>query len=144
MKAHGITKRRAFLSPRLTDWSLALAASLAIATGIVSLVSGRPQDRFIFALHGIAGFWLLLLLWVKLRRVWPRLIHPRRWDRRTVFGLLALLLVLLAIGSGTWWAAGGQLYFAGFNLFNRSIALGFVLTACIVFSNFGWAERAAH
>ena len=44
MKAHVTTKRRAFLSPRLTDWSLALAASLAIATGIVSLVSGRPQD----------------------------------------------------------------------------------------------------
>ena len=141
MKAHGITKRRAFLSPRLTDWSLALAASLAIATGIVSLVSGRPQDWFIFALHGIAGFWLLLLLWVKLRRVWPRLIHPRRWDRRTVFGLLALLLVLLAIGSGTWWAAGGQLYFAGFNLLNWHIGLGFVLTAAMVFHMFARAKR---
>ncbi len=141
MKAHGTTKGRAFLSPRLTDWSLALAASLAIATGIVSLVSGRPQEWFIFALHGIAGFWLLLLLWVKLRRVWPRLIHPRRWDRRTVFGLLALLLVLLAIGSGTWWAAGGQLYFAGFNLLNWHIGLGFVLTAAMAFHMFARAKR---
>src|SRR5260370_5785671 len=141
MKAHGTTKRRAFLSPRLTDWSLALAASLAIATGIVSLVSGRPQEWFIFALHGIAGFWLLLLLWVKLRRVWPRLMHPRRWDHRTVFGLLALLLVLLAIGSGTWWAAGGQLYFAGFNLLNWHIGLSFVLTAAFVFHMFARAKR---
>src|SRR5260221_619709 len=111
------------------------------ASGIVSLVSGRPQDWFIFALHGVAGFWLLLLLWVKLRRVWPRLIHPRRWDRRTVFGLLALLLVLLAIGSGTWWAAGGQLYFAGFNLLNWHIGLGFVLTAAMVFHMFARAKR---
>src|SRR5258708_27916865 len=141
MKAHGTTKRRAFLSPRLTDWSLALAASLAIATGIVSLVSGRPQEWFIFAVEGVAGFWVLLLLWVKLRRVWPRLIHPRRWDRRTVFGLLALLLVLLAIGSGTWWAAGGQLYLAGFNLLNWHIGLGFVLTAAFVFHMFARAKR---
>src|SRR5260370_3823531 len=140
MKCHGTAKRRAFLSARLADWHFALAASLAIATGIVSLVSGRPQDRFIFALHGIAGFWLLLLLWVKLRRVWPRLIHPRRWDRRTVFGLLALLLVLLAIRSGTWWAAGGQLYFAGFNLLNWHIGLGFVLNAAMLFHRFARAN----
>jgi len=83
------------MSPRLTDWSLALAALLALLTGLISLVSGHLGDWFIFALHGAAGLWLLLLLWGKLRRVWPRLIHLRRWDRRTVFGLLALLVVLL-------------------------------------------------
>src|SRR5260370_16190901 len=141
MKAHGTTKRRAFLSPRLTDWSLALAASLAIATGIVSLVSGRPQEWFIFALHGVAGFWLLLLLWVKVRGGWPGVILRGGWDRRTVFGLLALLLVLLAIGSGTWWAAGGQLYLAGFNLLNWHIGLGFVLTAAMAFHMFARAKR---
>ena len=35
------------MSPRLTDWSLALAAVLAFMTGIVSLVSGLPQEWFI-------------------------------------------------------------------------------------------------
>ena len=49
------------MSPRLTDWSLALAAALAFVTGIVSLLSGLPQEWFIFALHGIVGIWLLLL-----------------------------------------------------------------------------------
>ncbi len=91
------------MSPRLTDWSIALAAVLAFATGIISLISGHLEDWFIFVVHGIAGLWLLLLLWGKLRRVWPRLIHPRRWDRRTAFGLLALLLVTLALVSGIWW-----------------------------------------
>jgi DMSO/TMAO reductase YedYZ molybdopterin-dependent catalytic subunit len=119
------------MSPRLTDWSLALGALLAFLTGMISLVSGLPQAWFIFILHGIAGLWLLLLMWGKLRRVWSRLIHPRRWDRRTVFGLLALLLVTLALGSGIWWVGGGNWYFGGFNVLNWHIALALVLTAVI-------------
>ena len=129
------------MSPRLTDWSIALTAALAFTTGIVSLVSGLLQEWFIFVLHGVAGFWLLLLLWGKLRRVWPRLIHPRRWDRRTVYGLLAILLVTLTLGSGIWWAGGGGLYVAGFNLLNWHVGLGFVLTAAIVFHMFARAKR---
>ena len=129
------------MSPRLTDWSIALAAVLAFTLGVISLLSGLPQEWFIFALHGIAGLWLLLLLWGKLRRVWSRLIHPRRWDRRTVFGVLALLFVTLALGSGIWWAGGGEWDFAGLNLLNWHIALGFVLTAAIVIHMFARAKR---
>jgi hypothetical protein len=129
------------MSPRLTDWSLALAAALAFVTGIVSLLSGLPQEWFIFALHGIVGIWLLLLLWGKLQRVWPRLIRPRRWDHRTVYGLLALLLVTLALGSGIWWVGGGEWYIAGFNLLNWHIGLGIVLTAVILFHMFARAKR---
>ena len=129
------------MSPRLTDWSLALAAALAFVTGIVSLLSGLPQEWFIFALHGIVGIWLLLLLWGKLQRVWPRLIRPRRWDHRTVYGLLALLFVTLALGSGIWWVGGGEWYFAGFNLLNWHIGLGIVLTAVILFHMFARAKR---
>jgi hypothetical protein len=129
------------MSPRLTDWSIALAAVLAFMTGIVSLITGNLQGWFIFVLHAIGGFWLLLLLWGKLRRVWPRLIHPRRWDRRTIFGFLALLIVTFALGSGIWWAAGGVWDFAGFNLLNWHIVLGFVLTAAIVFHMFSRTKR---
>src|SRR5437667_302098 len=82
------------------------------------------------------GIWLLLLLWGKLQRVWPRLIRPRRWDYRTVYGLLALLFVTLALGSGIWWVGGGEWYFAGFNLLNWHIGLGIVLTAFILFHMF--------
>jgi len=129
------------MSPRLTDWSIAFAAVLAFTAGIISLISGRPQDWFIFILHGIAGLWLFLLLWGKLRRVWPRITIFRRWDRRTVFGLLALLLVTLALVSGIWWVGGGDLYFAGFNLLNWHIILGVVLTAAIVIHMFARAKR---
>ncbi len=74
----------------------------------------------------------MLLLWGKLRRVWPRLIHPRRWDHRTGYGLLALLVVAIALGTGIWWVEGSTLNLAGFNLLNWHIGLGFALTAAIV------------
>src|SRR5438876_10191293 len=129
------------MSPRLTDWSIALATGIAFMTGVVSLITGHPQEWLIFVLHAICGFWLLLLIWGKLRRVWPRLVHLRRWDRRTVFGLLALLLVTLALVSGIWWVGGGDLYFVGFNLLNWHIILGFVVTAAIVIHMFARAKR---
>src|SRR5438128_7400670 len=98
------------MTPRLTDWSLALAAGVALGSGIISLVSGHPEQWPVFALHGMAGLWLLLLLWGKVRRVLPRLVRPRRWDRATLLGAAALLAVTLAGGSGVWWVLGGDLW----------------------------------
>src|SRR5947209_17021816 len=103
------------MSPRLTDWSIALAAVLAFTLGLISLISGLPREWFIFALHGIAGIWLVLLVWEKVRRVWTRLLSLRRWDRHTLYGLLALLLVVLALVAGIYWVIGGNVVFAGFN-----------------------------
>src|SRR6266568_5089275 len=71
------------MSPRLTDWSLALAAVLAFMTGVVTL----------------------------------------------------------ALVSGIWWVGGGNWYFAGFNLLNWHIVLGFVVTAAIAFHMLARAKR---
>ena len=119
------------MSPRLTDWSLALAGGLAFATGVISLVSGHPEEWLIFAAHGAVGLWLALLLWGKLRRVLPRLTRPRLWDRRTALGALAVAIVGLALGSGVWWALGGTVYFLDWGLLNWHILLGFALTLLI-------------
>ena len=129
------------MSPRLTDWSIALATGLAFLLGLVSLVSGLPQEWIVFALHGMAGLWLLLLLWGKVRRVWPRVISPRKWDQRTLLGVIALLGVMLALVSGIWWATGGELDVAGFNLLNWHIVLGFVITFAVVSHMFARAKR---
>jgi hypothetical protein len=131
------------MSPRLTDWSLAAAALLALCTGIASLIGGMPTDWIIFAVHGIVGFWLYGVLWGKVRRVWPRVISVRRWDRRTIFGLLALLVVVGALGSGLWWVSLGDAHFylVGFNLLNWHIVLGFVLSASIVLHMLMRAKR---
>jgi DMSO/TMAO reductase YedYZ molybdopterin-dependent catalytic subunit len=119
------------MSPRLTDWSLALSVGVAFGSGIISLVSGRAEQWLVFALHGVAGLWLLLLLWGKFARVLPRLLNPRRWNRATLFGAAAMLAVALALGSGIWWVLGGDLYAAGFNLLNWHILLGIGLTTVV-------------
>ncbi len=133
--------RRWRLSPRLTDWTLALTAGAAIVTGVVGLDSGHAEQWAIFALHGVAGFWLLLVLWGKLRRVWPRIISPRRWDRRTFFGLGATLVVGLVGGSGVWWVAGGDIALGGFNLINWHILLGFALGVLVLAHMWARAKR---
>jgi len=119
------------MTPRLTDWSIALAVGIAFGSGIVSLVSGRPEQWPVFALHGMAGLWLLVLLWGKVRRVLPRLLNPRRWNRATLFGTAALVVVILALGSGVWWVFGGDLFVAGLNLLNWHILLGIGLTLAV-------------
>jgi DMSO/TMAO reductase YedYZ molybdopterin-dependent catalytic subunit len=119
------------MSPRLTDWSLALACGLAFATGVISLVSGHPEEWLLFAAHGAFGLWLGMLLWGKLRRVLPRLIRPRLWDKRTLLGALAVLLVTLALGTGIVWVVGGTVFFLDWGLINWHIALGFALTLLI-------------
>ncbi len=110
-------------------------------TGVISLISGHPQEWLVFVLHAIGGFWLLLLMWGKLRRVWPRMVQPRRWDRRTIFGLLAFVVVVLALGSGIWWVTGGDVSFVGFNLLNWHILLGCMVTTIIVFHMVVRAKR---
>ncbi len=117
--------------PRLTDWSLALAVGLAFATGLLSLVSGRPDDWLIFALHGALGLWLMLLLWGKLRRTLPRLVRPRLWDRRMLIGVVVTALVGLALASGVWWVFAGDLPLTIFNLLGWHIVLGTGLTALV-------------
>ena len=98
----------------------------------MSLISGRPDQWIVFTLHGAAGLWLVFLLWDKVRRVWPRLVHPHRWDcLHTILGALALLAVGMTLASGIWWVAGGDLSFLTFNLLNWHILLGAALASIV-------------
>jgi DMSO/TMAO reductase YedYZ molybdopterin-dependent catalytic subunit len=129
------------LPPRLTDWSLALATGVAGLSGLISLISGSPSLWLVFTLHGAAGLWLLLLLYGKLRRVLPRLVQPRLWDRRTALGVASTVIVLLAIGSGAWWMVGGNTYLASFGLMAWHIILGFALVGVVAAHMLARARR---
>src|SRR6185437_1548434 len=87
------------LRPRVTDWSLAVVVGVGAATGLVSLISGRPGQWIVFTLHGVEGLRLVFLLWEQVRRVFRRLVRSDRWDRRTVLGALALLAVGMTLAS---------------------------------------------
>ena len=120
------------MSARGTDWGLAALLVASVATGALTLFAGGSGDAWVFAAHDALGGAIVLLLVVKLRRVWPRVSVPRRWDRSTATSLFAVALVVAAIGAGVLWAAGVTPAPAGYSLLSWHDALGAVLVAIVI------------
>jgi DMSO/TMAO reductase YedYZ molybdopterin-dependent catalytic subunit len=118
------------VTPRATDWGLALLVGLLFATGVTSLFAGRSDDAWVFAVHGAGGFALGGMLVWKGHRVLRRLLRP--WDRSTAVGAAAAAFVAVALLSGWAWSSGVQLSFAGYNLLNWHFALGTVLALVVL------------
>ncbi len=93
------------MRPRLVDWSLLALVLFEAGSGLYSFLQGRPENSWLFVLHGITGLALVLLLVWKLQRVWIRVADRRRWDGATWAAVAALGFVLLAIGTGVVWTA---------------------------------------
>ena len=129
------------MSPRGTDWSLALLVALLVATGLLTAFAGSPGSAWVFALHGALGAAIAIVLVWKSRRVWSRVVDPARWDGSTGFGLLAGALVGAALVSGFVWSAGGDLHVAGFGLLNWHWALGAVLGLIVLVHTLLRAKR---
>ena len=119
------------MTPRGTDWSLALVVLLLFATGVLTWFAGGDGRAWVFAAHGIAGAALAILLVWKLRRVGHRVLDPRGWDRRTSAGLAGLALVALALLSGWAWSTFGRLDLAGYTVLAWHTLAGAVLTAVV-------------
>lgn len=119
------------MTPRSTDWGLALVVGLLFATGVMTLFAGQQGDAWIFALHGAGGFALAAVLSSKLRRVWRRLVDPARWDRGTAAGAAAVTVVAATLLSGLGSSSGARLSAAGYNLLNWHFALWVVLTIAV-------------
>ncbi len=92
--------------PRIVDAGILLSVMLAIGSGLVSFVSGRPDDAWVFVIHGVVGFLLIGLLALKLLRVFHRLRDPSTWDRRIVGSILTLTLAGAALLTGIAWSLG--------------------------------------
>jgi DMSO/TMAO reductase YedYZ molybdopterin-dependent catalytic subunit len=119
------------VAARVTDWGLAALVVALVASGVLTLFAGSPGDAWVFAAHDVLGGAIALLLVVKLRRVWPRVVAAARWDRRTIVGVLATTFALAALGSGVLWAEGVTPTLAGYGLLAWHDALGAVLVLAV-------------
>jgi DMSO/TMAO reductase YedYZ molybdopterin-dependent catalytic subunit len=119
------------MTPRGTDWGLAIVVALLFATGMVSLFAAAPGDAWVFVVHDALAFALAGLLVVKLRRVWARLVHPAQWDRLVKAGVMATGFVAATLVSGWLWSSGGRIAIGGFTLLSWHLVLGWALTAAV-------------
>jgi DMSO/TMAO reductase YedYZ molybdopterin-dependent catalytic subunit len=113
------------VTPRGTDWGLALLVAIAVGTGLGTWFAGSPGAAWVFGAHAAGGTAIAFVLVYKLRRVLPRLIA--RPARRNAAGIVALAFVVAALGSGYVWSSGGSQSLAGFTLLAGHAALGGVL-----------------
>jgi DMSO/TMAO reductase YedYZ molybdopterin-dependent catalytic subunit len=120
------------VTPRGTDWSLALLVALGLATGLSTWFAGSHQSAWVFAAHAALGTALALVVVWKLRRVWRRIVAASRWDGRTGAGLAALLVVALALGSGVAWSSGANVAFGGMTLLGWHVLLGLALGGLVL------------
>jgi hypothetical protein len=120
------------VTPRGTDWSLALLVAAGVATGLATWFAGAPGATWVFAGHAIAGASLAVVLVVKLRRVLPRLAPASAG----ALGLVAVVLV-----TGLMWSNAGSVSVGGFSLLVWHGALGAALAALVLVHALARAKR---
>ncbi len=120
------------MTPRGTDWSLALLVAAGVVTGLATWFAGAPGSAWVFAGHAIAGVSLVLVLVVKLRRVLPRLAPA---------SAAALGLVAVVLATGLVWSNAGSLSLGGYTLLVWHGALGGALAALVLTHALARAKR---
>lgn len=91
------------MRPRIVDWSIFLLVTFEVITGLVSLLVGSWEGRFVFYVHGAGGLALIVILFWKFRRVVHRLTRPSRWGLATLVSVGTSTAVLATIGTGVVW-----------------------------------------
>jgi hypothetical protein len=120
------------VTPRGTDWSLALLVAAGVVTGLATWFAGAPGSTWVFAAHAIAGASLALVLVVKLRRVLPRLAPA---------SAAALGLVAVVLATGLVWSNAGTFSLGGYSLLVWHGALGGALAALVLTHALARAKR---
>ena len=104
------------VTPRGTDWGLALLVALGLVSGLATWFAGSAGSAWVVGAHAVAGTALALVLVFKLRRVLPRVAARARRDPRVLRGLAALALVLAVLVSGAVWSTAGRVAFGGYTV----------------------------
>jgi cytochrome b561 len=113
--------------PRLVDWAILGAVCFEVASGLVSLTVGTPGGAWLFDLHAVVGFSLVVLLAWKFRRVHARVTDRSLWDGGTPVSILLGTLAVGALATGIYWAASGPVRVAGWPLLMVHMGLGLLV-----------------
>jgi DMSO/TMAO reductase YedYZ molybdopterin-dependent catalytic subunit len=119
------------VTARGTDWGLAALVAALLVTGALTLFAGSPGGAWIFAVHDECGIAIALLVVVKLRRVWPRLVRGERSTHRRAAGTAAAVMVLSCLVAGVMWSEGVAVAPAGYTLLSWHDALGAILAIAV-------------
>jgi DMSO/TMAO reductase YedYZ molybdopterin-dependent catalytic subunit len=120
--------------PRLVDWSLAVLVAFETVSGVFSLGAGHESGRLLFVAHSVAGLVLVVLLFVKLRRVRRRVTDSRLWDRATIVSVATAAVAVGALTLGVLWVVGVTAPWLpfGWTLLNVHIGLGLLLVPLLL------------
>jgi len=117
------------VTPRGTDWGLALLVLAGLATGLATWFAGSAGAAWVFDAHAIGGTALAVVVVVKLRRVWPRL---RARPAGAWRGVAALGCVVLVLGTGLAWSTAGHFGLAGYTALVWHGGLGALLGVAVL------------
>jgi len=117
---------------RLVDWSILLLVGFEVVSGLVSLTAGTPDWGWLFVVHSIAGFTLVVMLFWKFRRVRPRVTNRSLWDGGTPVSILLGVLALSALVTGVVWTLTGAVRIGSFTLLFLHMALGLLVVPVLL------------
>ena len=87
------------VTPRGTDWSLALLVAAGVASGLATWFAGSPGAAWVYGAHAVAGLSLAVCSWSSCGGC-CRALAPA--------SVAALSLVVLVLGTGFVWAERGR------------------------------------
>jgi DMSO/TMAO reductase YedYZ molybdopterin-dependent catalytic subunit len=119
----GRTLRRLAPPPRVVDWSILVAVSGAIGTGLFSWTGWVPPSLAV-VLHNVFGLSLGGLLLFKFARVARRVTDADNWDATTPLSVLLGVVVVATLVLGVFWSLGGNVPLGPWTTLNAHIGLG--------------------
>jgi hypothetical protein len=110
-----------------------------LITGYLTLVNGRDSDRWIWWLHGIGAYAVIVLFYWKGSVILDTLRRKSVWTWRRFSFFLMLGLLFATVAAGLLWSFYGPIYLAGFSLVSIHIYLAIPLMILMLWHS--WQMR---
>lgn len=141
---HTDSVNRIRLSSRATNLSLLAFVIAGVLSGLGCFLIGSADGRWVFSLHSIAGFFLIVLLFWK-RRIIVRSVRRHGFGLWLVPSALLLALLLGSLASGVLWSTTGLPSLAGESGLTLHAAVSVALALLMIpHARAGWPRLPSH